>query len=68
MKIDDWSERKSGWTCSSDRDARTSWDVDYGRVVHSASFRRLQGKTQILSLGDGDFYRNRLTCLKLPVE
>ena len=61
MKIDDWSERKSGWTCSSDRDARTPWDVDYGRVVHSASFRILQGKTQILSLGDGDFYRNRLT-------
>jgi dGTPase len=36
-------------------------DVDYGRVVHSASFRRLQGKTQILNLGDSDFYRTRLT-------
>jgi dGTPase len=30
-------------------------------VVHSASFRRLQGKTQILNLGDSDFYRTRLT-------
>ncbi|RSU69710.1 dGTPase [Sphingomonas sp. S-NIH.Pt3_0716] len=42
-------------------DARTAGDVDYGRVVHSASFRRLQGKTQILNLGDSDFYRTRLT-------
>jgi dGTPase len=35
--------------------------VDYARVIHSASFRRLQGKTQILNLGDSDFYRTRLT-------
>jgi dGTPase len=42
-------------------DARSPGDVDYGRVIHSASFRRLQGKTQILNLGDSDFYRNRLT-------
>ena len=42
-------------------DARSDGDIDYGRVVHSASFRRLQGKTQILNLGDSDFYRTRLT-------
>jgi dGTPase len=42
-------------------DARTPSDVDYSRVIHSASFRRLQGKTQILNLGDSDFYRTRLT-------
>lgn len=36
-------------------------DIDYARVIHSASFRRLQGKTQILNLGDSDFYRTRLT-------
>ena len=30
-------------------------------MVHSGSFRRLQGKTQILALGDDDFYRTRLT-------
>lgn len=42
-------------------DARSPGDVDYARVVHSASFRRLQGKTQILNLGDSDFYRTRLT-------
>jgi dGTPase len=46
---------------SSPSDVRNAADVDYGRVVHSASFRRLQGKTQILNLGDSDFYRTRLT-------
>lgn len=42
-------------------DARSEYDADYARIVHSASFRRLQGKTQILNLGEGDFYRTRLT-------
>nr|WP_233384801.1 dNTP triphosphohydrolase [Methylobacterium sp. C25] len=42
-------------------DARDDGDIDYGRIVNSASFRRLQGKTQILNLGDSDFYRTRLT-------
>ena len=55
-----WQERIEGWTQQLD-DARGWADVDYSRVVHSASFRRLQGKTQILSLGDSDFYRTRLT-------
>ncbi len=55
-----WLERRSGWQKKA-QDARTPGDVDYGRVIHSASFRRLQGKTQILNLGDSDFYRTRLT-------
>jgi dGTPase len=55
-----WNERRSRWN-PPEGDARTPWDVDYGRVIHSASFRRLQGKTQILNLGDSDFYRTRLT-------
>ncbi|WP_096702399.1 anti-phage deoxyguanosine triphosphatase [Magnetospirillum sp. 15-1] len=55
-----WLERRSGWQ-KNPQDARTPGDVDYGRVIHSASFRRLQGKTQILNLGDSDFYRTRLT-------
>ncbi|MBB6262255.1 dGTPase [Paenochrobactrum gallinarii] len=55
-----WLERQSTWQ-KNDEDARTAGDVDYGRVIHSASFRRLQGKTQILNLGDSDFYRTRLT-------
>jgi dGTPase len=57
---DKWSERQSGWK-QQPEDARTIFDVDYARVVHSGSFRRLQGKTQILNLGDSDFYRTRLT-------
>ena len=55
-----WLERRSGWQKKA-QDARTPGDVDYARVIHSASFRRLQGKTQILNLGDSDFYRTRLT-------
>lgn len=55
-----WLKRRSGWGQQQD-DVRDEFDVDYGRVVHSGSFRRLQGKTQILNLGDSDFYRTRLT-------
>lgn len=56
----DWNARREGWK-PHDEDARDVGDVDYARVIHSASFRRLQGKTQILNLGDSDFYRTRLT-------
>ena len=55
-----WSERKEHWNQQHD-DGRGYYDVDYARIMHSASFRRLQGKTQILNLGDSDFYRTRLT-------
>lgn len=55
-----WADRREEWKQRS-FDARTPGDVDYARVIHSASFRRLQGKTQILNLGDSDFYRTRLT-------
>lgn len=57
---DVWFERRSRWL-KQQEDAREPFDVDYARVVHSGSFRRLQGKTQILNLGDSDFYRTRLT-------
>lgn len=53
-------KRRSDWEPQPE-DARSPYDVDYARIVHSASFRRLQGKTQILNLGDSDFYRTRLT-------
>lgn len=42
-------------------DPRSASDVDYSRIIHSGSFRRLQGKTQVLGLGESDFYRTRLT-------
>ncbi len=55
-----WLKRRSEWMQRPD-DSRSPWDVDYARIIHSFSFRRLQGKTQILNLGDSDFYRTRLT-------
>jgi dGTPase len=40
---------------------RSDYVRDYGRVIHSASFRRLQGKTQVFPGHESDFFRNRLT-------
>lgn len=42
-------------------DYRTDFDRDYGRVIHSPSFRRLDGKTQLFPSQEIDFFRNRLT-------
>ena len=55
-----WTERRESWE-NNREDARNAWETDFGRIIHSSSFRRLQGKTQILNLGDSDFYRTRLT-------
>ena len=40
---------------------RTPWRRDLARLIHSPSFRRLQGKTQLYPGTEADFFRNRLT-------
>lgn len=50
-KDEDWNSESSD----------TPYQIDRARIIHSASFRRLQAKTQILGIGDSDFYRTRLT-------
>lgn len=40
---------------------RSQWRRDSARLIHSASFRRLQGKTQLFPGTEIDFFRNRLT-------
>ena len=42
-------------------DLRTEFEKDYHRIVGSASFRRLQDKTQVFALDKSDFIRTRLT-------
>lgn len=44
-----------------ENDDRNCYERDYARVLYSASFRRLQGKMQILGIDNTSFYRNRLT-------
>jgi dGTPase len=40
---------------------RSPFYRDYGRLIHSPSFRRLQGKSQLFPSNESDFFRNRLT-------
>lgn len=42
-------------------DLRTEFEKDYHRIIGSASFRRLQDKTQVFPLEKSDFVRTRLT-------
>ncbi len=42
-------------------DVRSEFRKDYHRIIGSASFRRLQDKTQVFPLDRGDFVRTRLT-------
>lgn len=48
------SRHKSG-------DLRSEFEKDYHRIIGSASFRRLQDKTQVFPLDQSDFIRTRLT-------
>jgi len=39
----------------------TDWVIDITRLLHSPSFRRLSGKTQLYPNIESDYFRNRLT-------
>jgi len=40
---------------------RSAFRRDFARLLHSPSFRRLDGKTQLFPGSESDFFRNRLT-------
>jgi len=55
-------QRESSFaTRNSQTDYRSEFEKDYHRIIGSASFRRLQDKTQVFPLDKSDFIRTRLT-------
>ncbi len=53
--------RSSASVSASQNDLRSEFEKDYHRIIGSASFRRLQDKTQVFPLDKSDFIRTRLT-------
>lgn len=54
-------ERIRNFKKSVSNDLRSEYEKDYHRIIGSASFRRLQDKTQVFPLDKSDFIRTRLT-------
>ncbi len=54
-------DRVRDYRKKSSADLRTEYEKDYHRIIGSASFRRLQDKTQVFPLDNSDFVRTRLT-------
>ncbi|EOC3061220.1 anti-phage deoxyguanosine triphosphatase [Cronobacter dublinensis] len=55
-----WDERR-GSNNTRPEEIRSEAQRDLSRLIHSSPFRRMQSKTQVLGLGESDFYRTRLT-------
>ncbi|MBQ4559590.1 MAG: deoxyguanosinetriphosphate triphosphohydrolase [Tyzzerella sp.] len=53
--------REAVGSTKSKEDLRSEFEKDYHRIIGSASFRRLQDKTQVFPLDKSDFIRTRLT-------
>lgn len=56
-----WLERRLTKVPKRQQDHRDPFQRDRARILHSAAFRRLQSKTQVMGSGQSDFYRTRLT-------
>src|SRR5215831_8810327 len=58
---DPWTARLLMKPKARKHDYRPFDEKDRSRIIHCASFRRLQGKTQVLGITESDFHRTRLT-------
>ncbi len=56
------SQRTRGRVYEEDEHAyRTAYQKDRDRIIHTTAFRRLEYKTQVFIITEGDYYRTRLT-------
>ncbi|AFZ69142.1 deoxyguanosinetriphosphate triphosphohydrolase family protein [Deinococcus peraridilitoris] len=55
------TERRFATEAAAEGDLRDPYERDRARIVHSAAFRRLQGKSQIFAAGWSGYLRTRVT-------